>query len=71
MSIVDWLFISHLSSSSIQNESPHIHKSSLDGRVPFDLSATVVSIVFRNTMRFRWYTPDRVRVLKNGTLHLQ
>ena len=51
-------------------ESPHIRRGSLDGRIPFGLSATVVSMILVSIMRFPWYTTDRVWVPENGTPQL-
>ena len=51
-------------------EGPPIRKGSLDGRIPFGLSATVVSIILISIMRFLWYTADRIWVPENGTPQL-
>ena len=51
-------------------EGPPIRRGSLDGRIPFGLSATVVSIILVGIMRFLWYTTDRVWVPENGTPQL-
>ena len=51
-------------------EGPPIRKGSLDGRIPFGLSATVVSMILVSIMRFPWYTTDRVWVPENGTPQL-
>ena len=51
-------------------EGPPIRRGSLDGRIPFGLSATVVSMILVSIMRFPWYTTDRVWVPENGTPQL-